>query len=486
MQKIIILSFLILLLGCQKEELASSFPLIQTGEVTDISAKGAKFHALFISEGSGEITEWGFVFSSEVMPTLANSEHISIQETPQTGPVSYYVPTMLIEHKTYQVRAYVKSKKHVTYGSPVSFLSLGSGGPDLLDFYPKVANKSDTITIIGRNFSVQKEFNQVAFGEKYGSEVIYATTDTIKVIVPDYIEEESSELSVSLVGNKATFSEQFRLYAPKINKIYKEEVNTWDILCISGQGFTTTGQLFFQPVVLFGNIKAPILYLSTDSIAIKVPKIFQPTSETGNEFDIKVTNHNQLISQEFTKVTLLAPEITDFYPKEGNLLDTLTILGRNFTLLKNPAFSTEFQIFGSSGSVIFKSPDSLRVVISTKPNLGIEDRHRITIKNHNNLSSQQEEYFSLLRPEITSISPGRVNVGDTVIISGKHLASNYSQAYNPSVLIDGTYISLLEISPTKLKVSIKSFLPPGKQTIQIINHNNQIVTIKDAFIINQP
>lgn len=484
MQRILILSFLLLLLGCQKEELASSYPLIQTGEVTDISAKGAKFHAFIINQGAHEITEWGFVWSDALHPTLANAEQVGFKETPPPGPVSFMITTMLVVNRPYYVRAYVKDKLNVTYGSAVRFLSLGSGAPELLDFYPKVANKTDTITIIGKNFSIKKEFNQVAFGEKHGTEVVYATTDTIKAIVPDYIEEESTELSVSLVGNKATFSEKFSLHAPKITRLSSEHIDLGDTLRVTGQYFTAAWQQPAKTIVRIGSRIAEVLFCSADSLAIKIPANFTNMGmETAPELSLSIQNHNQLTVQAEEDLSLLAPEITDFYPRNGNLKDTLTIVGKNLSKLNKPATPTLLKIDGINASIIEQSPNQLKVLV---PENVHNNPAKISIRNQNFLEYEYEATFQLLIPEISSISPGTGNLLDTLTISGKNLASTNPAGFKPVVTIGGIAAPLIHSLPAELKVLIPSLLNTEHSTIEVLNQNKLKPGMEEKFSLNSP
>ena len=95
-------------------------PIVNTGQVTNISATSATGSGTVVSEGTSVVTERGICWNTEHNPTIEDS-HSSNGE----GLGNYSCPiTDLIPNQTYYVRAYAISEYGVAYGAEVSFTAL--------------------------------------------------------------------------------------------------------------------------------------------------------------------------------------------------------------------------------------------------------------------------------------------------------------------------------------------------------------------------
>lgn len=92
-------------------------PVVQTIEVTDITATTAKAHATVTDEGGSTVTERGVCWSTDHSPTI-NGSHANSG----TGAGEYTVNlTNLTPGTKYYVRAYAKNTQGLTYGEQIDF-----------------------------------------------------------------------------------------------------------------------------------------------------------------------------------------------------------------------------------------------------------------------------------------------------------------------------------------------------------------------------
>jgi hypothetical protein len=464
---------LVVLFSCQKEA-ETDFPLIQTGEVTSISEKGAAFHARLVYVERSDIDEYGFVWDENKEPEYLSSEKIIFKGSPERdNTISSFISTTLIPDKIYFVRAYVKSNTHIVYGRTVSFISLGSGAPGIENFHPKEGNLGDTLTLTGSNFSYQMKDNIVLF-EKEPGMVTYATQDTLKVIVPESLKDTTSTLTVSIKNNQAAFGEKFKLLAPKIMDFYPREANLKDTIIIVGENLALDRSKHSVKTVssqiLIGNTKSHILYSSPDTLMVSI------SENMAEEYaEILITNHNHLQGSAEEKFKLKAPVILDFYPKTGNLKDTLTIIGKNFTTHNNPVNKTEVNIGTEKASILRLSHDT--VVVSVSENLN-QEISLLELGNHNGLKQTTENEFMLNRAQITGFSPEEGSLGSTITISGEN--------FHPQVLevfIGGQKAFIQEAGKSQLKVEVPFSLLDVANEVSVVMNN---LSSKAADIFTVP
>jgi hypothetical protein len=92
-------------------------PVVQTLEVTDITASNAKAHGKVIDQGGSVVTERGICWSTNPSPTVNNSHANS-----GTGIGEYTISlTNLAPGTYYYVRAYAKNDQGIAYGEQMDF-----------------------------------------------------------------------------------------------------------------------------------------------------------------------------------------------------------------------------------------------------------------------------------------------------------------------------------------------------------------------------
>jgi|GEM_PF-1564675 len=112
-----LLTLLILAVACENTE-DFEFPLVFTGEVTDVSDTSALFTAKLSSFGSLPVSEAGFIWG--LHPDDNNGLKLKITGN-LTKVYSIKTDEKLLPGKTYYVRAYVQTKTATSYGREVSF-----------------------------------------------------------------------------------------------------------------------------------------------------------------------------------------------------------------------------------------------------------------------------------------------------------------------------------------------------------------------------
>jgi hypothetical protein len=259
---VLISSFII---SC-REQKEFDFPLIQTGEVTDIDASGAFFHAKILDLGKSNITKYGFAWGLND-PDTSSSRYV-FSEAPHSGVISKRVTGDLYADKIYFVRAFAVNDKFITYGKSVSFRSLGSQAPVIQDFTPKEGTSGTQITITGANFSASLTGNIVKIG-KVTAEVKEATANQITVVIPVNVNYSGDVfITVQTVGRTCTSDGIFFLQGCHILGFTPAEMPGSGKIYIKAEGFDP---ILSGNSVNIGNLTAQILKIERDTLVAIVP-----------------------------------------------------------------------------------------------------------------------------------------------------------------------------------------------------------------------
>jgi N-acetylneuraminic acid mutarotase len=260
----LIIGFAVLFCARQNE---FDFPLIQTGEVTDIDVTGALFHARITDLSNDNIVEYGFVWSVNENPDVSSSK-VTISEAAKTGLISLKVTSDFLAGSAYYVRAYARNNRYITYGKAVKFISKGSLAPVIIDFNPKEGSSSTQVTITGENFSGSLTGNIVKFGNVIAV-ILEASTDKLIVSLP-------SDLAVSgvvnifvktanqLVKSRSTFN----LSGCNILHFEPSVLIGGDIIHLKVENFSS---YLLDNTLRIGEIDAEIINISNDTITAYIP-----------------------------------------------------------------------------------------------------------------------------------------------------------------------------------------------------------------------
>ncbi len=236
MKYLSVFSFIILLIIACDRQNEYDYPVIITGEVTDIDNTGAVFHAKITEYGATEILKCGFVWSVKETPDTSSSK-IVLTGVPKTGPLSVKVSFDLKSDTTYFVRAFVYNNKYITYGKTVTFKSKGGLRPIITDFNPKEGSNNTQITIIGSNFSNSLTGNKVRFGHASAT-IIEATSEKLIVVLPDNLTISGNVfIYIETLGSIARSDSEFRLAGCNILNFSPERLAGGDMIMIKAEDF---------------------------------------------------------------------------------------------------------------------------------------------------------------------------------------------------------------------------------------------------------
>lgn len=340
---------LIILFSCKKDN-EFDFALIQTGDVTDIDATGATFHARISDLSNSNILKYGFVWSTESNPEIHNSEKYIITGSPSVGFISEKISTTLRDTIIYYVRAFMQNDNYITYGKEVTFTSLGSSAPDISGFFPKTGNLNDTLYIVGSNFSYITDNNKV-YIDNFQSNVIYSVQDTLIAIVPNKLNVKLSTISVSLFGNETKSTEKFNLIPPILSDFEDKTGTFGSSITISGNNFLSNPSSL---KVYFGDYTAEISEISNTSITVNVP----------DSLDVRLCNievqMNNLHATSTDSFKLDSLVLNDFSPKTILTGEKLTLNGNNFSPIPD---NNIVQIGGIPTEVVNASLNELEVIV---------------------------------------------------------------------------------------------------------------------------
>ena len=358
------LVFLILVLACNKKS-EYDYPLIFTGAVNNITKDGADFNAKIVNLSKSDITTYGFVWDSTDTPKLESSEKYVIKEPPKAGVFSVSITSVLRTGLKYYVRAFISNGNYTTYGLPVSFISLGSKAPQILDFMPKSGDLGDTVRIVGHYFSNRISLNIVKFGV-FQATVFKASPDTLMVTVPQNLNIPLTPISVSVLGNVSTSTDQFNLVPPVIIDYNPKVGSTGSQVTIDGKNFSSN---IPSLGVWFDQYKAKIVSVQDNKIVATVPDFLDV-----RQCNVKVVMNN--LSVVAASQFAIGPlTLTDFTPKIAKTGDTIVITGNNFS----PLFTSKNKVtIGGFDAVVTRcSVNRLTVKIPSQQNQFFPSRNII-------------------------------------------------------------------------------------------------------------
>lgn len=403
------LKFLILVLvgqvlfGCTEEVTTPRpYPRVRTYTINDNTTSGVTFKG-GITYASTEIIDHGFIWSTNYLMTIENSEKVSLGPKSEIGGFKVLVDRAMQKGVAYYVRAYAKSKQHLVYGELGQFTSMGGIAPSISSFEPKQGHWGDTITISGTRFSNINTVNLVKVGT-IPATVASSTDNTIKFIVPPKQVGGFFKINLEVIGEQASSTEDFELVItpPAIFDISPDSVWTGKTVVISGEHFNSN---FTEVEINDFLIQDKIV--ATKSITFTIPKEL-PFGALVTK--VRVLN-NEAISQKVVYKVL--PKLIEISPASANYEDVVSIQGKFFPTNQNlKVYFDDWE-----ATIVSVTNNTLKVSVPffySRPDPQISvaiEGQKVSIDG-----------FNILPPRIDSIDP-RTNLvlGDIITVSGENL-----------------------------------------------------------------
>lgn len=354
-----LLFLLITFWGCQKETIDRPFARIQTLPATEIDSTGVTLHAEVLDFNEEAVTDYGFIWISYDQNVLNlppdRFSYKSLGSNLDKKEFSTRVDAGLEANVVYYVRAYIRSAKSTVYGEAVAFTSKGGFAPVIEKVTPELLTSGDTMTIVGNYFINVKENGKVQIGREV-AELISATTTEIRCIVPRYIVDNTSIVIQSVTGQSSTPHPVPKISTPEIYQLLPNEIVVGDTATIIGRYFSPRKEWNEIYSVGTGGTFQIVNVTPTKLQFIPFIGAFGGTAQIA----VRVGERYATTTLDYS---LAVPIIEDFYPKQGTIGDTLTILGKNFY----PDVSGNRISFGDGsdgfGWVVSASQKELKVVI---------------------------------------------------------------------------------------------------------------------------
>jgi IPT/TIG domain len=453
-------TFYLFILGsvfqCKEQEVTGrNYPRLLTREVTGISKAGATFHGDIIYRGNSEILEYGFVWLYED-PTIENGERIYFRTSPNSNPFATEVTARHFEGQQYKVRAYVITKDHIVYGNTVDFVSQGSLGAVIDDFYPKTARLTDTVTIVGKYFSRTPALNYILFGEKLADNVVFATDTLLRVLVPEDLIQPQAVISVSSGGSHPT---PFTLIAPAVLSVTPTAIRTCDTLVISmiglGPSVPVDGRI--------NSIHCEYIGRTNDQLFLRVPYLNSPGNPLYPQLQVG------LFVTTITETLIYTPSgISSVEPSLASYLDTLTI-----HFLNKPSCDLRIFIDGNELPILESSGDFVRVVV---PGQLSDPAYNYVISVRVG-EMAMPGYLKDRSLTLFSVTPSSGSPGELVTIKGlgfHPVLANNVVCFNCQGTASGNYGQIVSGNTRELVVRIPA-IPPNQIGISVFVQNKAIL-----------
>ena len=404
----LLLCFPLFLFTCKKDDNRQSgdLPSVSNVTVTNINQTGVDFSSSFVQTNVDALIDHGFVYGTNLLPTLTNAETISLGVSTGGGSFSARATSAIETGKTYYVSAFAKTGKNIFYSDPVSFTGLGSAAPTISAVEPKKGIVGDTVIIRGQNFSRLSENNIVRFNSQ-DANVLSASETVITVRTPSSKGVETVEISVKTAGQTVT-DRSFSYLKPDIIDFYPKTGIYLDTVYVKERNYFRKN---ITPTFIFGDVQASII-----SAADSVFKMVVPSSKGVEKRQI-TCSVDEFASTTVENFTYRIPVISKIEPTEGVLGDIIRIIGKDFG--HRPS-NVKIR-FADKDAFMIAATDTVITVISPVMNRGIENATITALVDERTVTATQ--LFRYQKPIITSFEPQNACGGDSVIIRGQYLLS---------------------------------------------------------------
>lgn len=449
---------MLFLKACEKEEFVH--PVIHTGEVTGITPEGARFHGRIIMHSDVKIHDHGFVWGKTKNPEIGKTFTISEGE-PTSSDFSLDVHTTLEENQTYYVRAFAQNESYTWYGREVSFVSLGSKAPVILEVTPLAGTWGDTLTLKGRYFSFDEDENNVFLGPL--CELTYSSDSLLKFIVPFALDTVQAYVRLSIVGNEVQYEEPFILNPPVIHDFDPQEGSFQTKVTVLGENFHEN-----YTTVFLDDEEVDQFEVSDTLITFLVPTGMQAGNK---ELRVDVLTQSTVADNEFL---YRSPVITSMHPAEATWRDTISITGTDLVLDGHQTYV----VFGiHNAEIINEDPEMLQVLVPDDLN----DKYSWVKITTNEQTDTHNEYFTLLPPEVHHFIPEEAWFGQLIDIHGEYF---HPVRERNQVRFGGISANISSSTRNLLRVQVPMGLDQINSTITVIS-GQQETSSEESFHLKE-
>ncbi len=171
-----------------------------------------------------------------------------------------------------------------------------------------------------------------------------------------------------------------------------------------------------------------------------------------------------------------APKITQLKPSSGHTLDTIRILGSNFSRISKYV-KVKFDTLTSK--ILVATDTALSVIV---PEALATPSSQVSVSVLGNIGISPVP-FQLLGPTITNVTPMTVSPCDTLRISGSNFSSNIS---NMAVSLGGQPCAILSLSSGLIKAVVPTFSPPSPGVALQVTSSNITTTYGSTLTYQAP
>jgi N-acetylneuraminic acid mutarotase len=225
--------------------------------------------------------------------------------------------------------------------------------PRITAVTPSTGIAGDTITITGKNFSIDLKQNHINFEGEWGSipvELTSCTSESIKFIVPLLNGPTGFYLRVDGHNNMAAGA--FAIAPLTIMGFQPTSGRVDDLITISGGPFSLKNDHNF---VKFGTVKATIVEATRTTLKVKVPA----EAPASSKISIESVYRTSAAEGEFV---ITPPTVTSMSPNVARVGDVLEIQGSGFRSL-----GIEITVDGYAANVVSIVEDRIRINVPDYP-----------------------------------------------------------------------------------------------------------------------
>lgn len=285
-------------------------------------------------------------------------------------------------------------------GDIIPLTSLGISEPITLDtILPAKVRPGDTVVINGDYLNL---INEVIFSAKKSvKEFISKSKNQIKVKVP-----VDAQSGVVILSNGAVEPIQveskfaFEVAVPKIAAISPNPVKAGESLTISGTDLDLTNKIFFG-----GDKLVTSFFKEKTSITVAVPS-------DARDGVVTLVPLSLVEAKSSDTLRLVVPTISSISPNPGKNNSNITVVGTNLDVVTSVTFA------GNKTGTIKEGGTATQMDVQV-PTDALEGK--VTFNTAANKLVISSEALTLVKPEITNISPLTVSARQDITIDGSNL-----------------------------------------------------------------